>query len=125
MIKFVVRKVVIDKPLFEGLEIGVVGIAEGEDAGFAEDLATKLFVDLLPEGVAIDHDVEIEGIGVIEADDAGVAVGRTLGVEQIELIVEGDLMAPGLALEGGVEAHDSCTDDGDFHRFEFTWRGGW
>lgn len=50
-------------------------VAESEDAGFAEDLATELFINLLPKGVAIDHDVEIERIGVIEADDAGVAVG--------------------------------------------------
>lgn len=46
-------------------------------------------------------------------------------MEGVELVVKGDLVAPGLAFEGGVEAHDSGTDDGDFHGGEFTWRGGW
>lgn len=51
-----------------------MGVAEGHDAGFGEDRLLEEEVDLAPKGVALEHDFEIEGVGVVEADDAGVSV---------------------------------------------------
>lgn len=75
MVELLIRDIICDEALFEGLEVGVVWVAEGADARFGEDTGTQFCVEFLPEWVALDHDFEIEGIWVIEADDAGVAVG--------------------------------------------------
>lgn len=51
-----------------------MGVAESDNAGLGEDRLLEEEVDFAPKGVALEHDFEIEGVGVIEANDSGVSV---------------------------------------------------
>lgn len=101
VIKTIVWDAVSDQTLLEGLEIGGLGFAECDNAGFGEDFGLEEVVDFGPEGVALEHDFEIEGVGVVKTDDAGIAVGGALGVDWGVLVVESGLMAPQLAGQCG------------------------
>lgn len=117
VIKTIVWDAVSDQTLLEGLEIGGLGFAECDNAGFGEDFGLEEVVDFGPEGVPLEHDFEIEGIGVVKTDDAGIAVGGALGVDRGVLVVEGDPVSSLVACEGGGEAHDSGADNADVHRW--------
>ena len=90
----------------EGVEVAEVFVDGGGE--FAGGLVAAVGGEVGPEGGVVDVAAEVEGEGLLEADDGAVVAGVAGGGEFVEGLVEGADV--GLVVLGVVQLHDLAGD---------------
>jgi len=97
----------------DGADCGVVRGAHVEVLGFEVDLVAHLGFGLLPEFVRLHDQRVVVFLGIGDSDCAGLPVGGTTVVEEVELFEEKGPKAEFGGVVGGGAAHDASSHDDD------------
>lgn len=95
----------------DGEDVGVVVGAHVEMVGLEVDVVAHLGLGLLPEVVGLDDERVVMVLGIGCSDGAGLAVGGTTVVEEVELLQKKGFETPFGSFVGGGAAHNAGSDD--------------